>query len=276
MSITTAMVRVTPITPAVGGVVENIDMSKRLDAEAVQQLREAWLDRGVLFFRNQDITEDQLEAFVAYFGKPIMEPSSGSYGAVDPAGKPVRTGDTGRTKGVAERWLADATWLAEPPEATALRMVKIPPVGGDTLWSNVIVAYEDLIEPLRNLLDKLTALHWMMPSLTALRVKAQDDKTQYVHPVVRVHPETGRKAIYVSEGWTQSIMDIPPAQSTHLLAMLYDHIRSPQYSMRWRWTPGDVAIWDNRAVQHFAVPDYDGGRFIQRLVTAGDRPVGPA
>lgn len=276
MSITTTRISVRPITPAVGGVVEGIDMGKRLDAKAVQQLREAWLDRGVLFFQNQDITEDQLEAFVGYFGKPIIEPSSGSYGGGDSARKPVHSGDTGRSKAVAERWHADATWLAEPPEATALRMVKNPPVGGDTLWSNVTVAYEDLIPPLQALIDKLSALHWMMPSLTAMRVKAQDDKTQYVHPVVRVHPETGRKAIYVSEGWTQGIIDIPPAQSTHLLALLYDHIRSPLYSMRWRWTPGDVAIWDNRAVQHFAVPDYADGRYIQRLVTAGDRPVGPS
>ena len=275
MSLTSTVISVKPITPAVGGVVEGIDMRQRQDAQTVQQLRDAWLDRGVLFFRNQDVTIDQLEEFFAYFGKPIIEPSSGSYGGGESARRPVHSGDTASHKAVAERWHADATWLAEPPEATALRMVTLPPVGGDTLWSNVTVAYEDLIEPIRHMIDKLYAMHWMAPSLSAMKVKAHDDNTQFIHPVVRVHPDTGRKAIFVSEGWTQGIVDIPPSQSTHLLALLYDHIRSPNYQMRWRWAPGDVAIWDNRAVQHYAVPDYDSGRYIDRLVTAGDRPVGP-
>ena len=102
----------------------------------------------------------------------------------------------------------------------------------------------------------------MMPSLETMGIAAQSDDIEYVHPVVRVHPETGRKALYVSEGWTRNIVDLPPAQSNLLLALVFDHIRSPDFSMRWRWTPGDVAFWDDRAVQHFAVGDYDGGRRI--------------
>jgi alpha-ketoglutarate-dependent taurine dioxygenase len=274
IGITPAAIGIAPITPAVGAVVEGVDLRKRLDTETVRRLRETWLDRGVLFFRNQDITEQQLEAFIGYFGKPIAEPSAGSYGG-DPNRSPVQGGDTGRSKAVAERWHADATWLAEPPAATALRMVKIPPIGGDTCWSNVTLAYEHLIEPLRGMLDKLTAAHWMAPSLEAMGIRAQNDETQYIHPVVSVHPETGRKAIFVSEAWTRCIMELPSAQSVHILAMLYDHIRSPLYSMRWRWTPGDVVLWDNRAVQHFAVPDYDSGRIIQRVVIAGWPPRGP-
>ena len=125
------------------------------------------------------------------------------------------------------------------------------------------------------MLDTLTAVHWMMPSLETMGIAPQSDDVEYVHPVVRVHPETGRKALYVSEGWTRNIVDLPPAQSNLLLALVFDHIRSPDFSMRWRWTPGDVAFWDNRAVQHFAVGDYDGGRRIQRVVLAGDRPYGP-
>ena len=267
---------VTPITPAVGGVVEGVDLARPLDTETIKQLREAWLDRGVLFFRNQELSDRQLETFIGYFGKPITEPSNGSFGE-DPNRPAVHGGDTATYKHVAERWHADATWLAEPPTATALRMVQPPPSGGgDTCWSNVTVAYDDLIEPIRNMLDKLQAIHWMTPSLEAMGTKAQNDEIQFTHPMVSVHPETGRKSIFVSEGWTRCIADIPPAQSVHLLAMLYDHIRSPFYNMRWRWSAGDVALWDNRAVQHFAVPDYESGRIIQRVVTEGWSPRGPA
>jgi len=274
MTATTTSIKATPITPSIGAIVEGVDLRERLAPDTVRQLREIWLDRGVIFFRNQDITEDQLEAFVGYFGTPITEPSNASYGA-DPHAPPVHSGDSGLVKAVAMRWHADASWLEKPPAATALRMVQLPPVGGDTCWSNVTQASEELIPPLRALLDELKAVHWMAPSLAAMGVSAQDDKTEFVHPVVAVHPETGRRAIFVSEGWTQCIVGLPPVQSMHLLALVYDHIKSPVYTMRWRWSPGDVAFWDNRAVQHFAVPDYDSGRIIQRVVIAGERPRGP-
>jgi alpha-ketoglutarate-dependent taurine dioxygenase len=266
---------ITPITPAIGGVVNGIDLARPLDLETVRRLRAAWLDRGVLFFRNQDLDDRQLENFIAYFGKPITEPSNASFGE-DPNRPAVHGGDTATFKRVAERWHADATWLAQPPTATALRMVQPPPCGGgDTCWSNVTAAYEDLIEPIRDMLDRLQVVHWMAPSLEAMGVRAQSNEIEFTHPLVAVHPETGRKALYASEGWTRCIPGIPSAQSVHLLAMLYDHIRSPFYNMRWRWSTGDVALWDNRAVQHFAVPDYDKGRIIQRAVTEGWSPRGP-
>ena len=275
MATVISKIDVTNITPAVGGIVEGIDISRPLDPETVRRLRAAWLDRGVLLFRNQDLDDKQLENFIAQFGKPITEPSNASFGA-DVDRPPVHGGDTTGHKRVAERWHADATWLAEPPTATALRMVQPPPAGGgDTLWANATVAYDELIEPIRDMLDRLKAVHWMAPSLEAMGISAQDDQTQFVHPVVSVHPETGRKAIFVSEAWTRCIADVMPAQSVHLLAMLYDHMRSPFYNMRWRWAAGDVALWDNRTVQHFAVPDYDGGRIIQRVVTEGWSPRGP-
>lgn len=276
MATLTTEITVTPMTPAVGGLVEGVDLTRTLDADTVQRLHEAWLDRGVLFFRNQELDDKQLENFIGYFGKPIAEPSAGSYGG-DPDRPPVHGGDTARTKAVSERWHADATWLAEPPVATALRMVQLPPAGGgDTCWSNVTIAYDDLIEPLRNMLDTLTAAHWMAPSLAAMGMKATNDEVQYIHPVISVHPETGRKSLFVSEAWTRCIMELPPEQSSHVLAMLYSHIRSPLYNVRWRWAPGDVALWDNRSLQHFAVPDYDHGRIIQRVTTAGWAPQGPA
>jgi taurine dioxygenase len=277
MAVLSAATRITvsPITPAIGAVIEGVDMRRPLDAQTIAEVREAWLERGVVFFRDQEIDEAQLEAFVAQFGTPITEPSNAGYGA-DPKAPPVHGGDTGQvSKAVAERWHADASWLETPPMATALRMVQIPPVGGDTCWSNVVAAYEDLIPPLQAMLDQLEAEHWMIPSLEAMGMGPQNDEIRFVHPMVAVHPETGRKALYVSEGWTRRIVGLPPAQSVHLLALLYDHIKSPVFTLRWRWRPGDVALWDNRSVQHYAVPDYDRGRIIQRVVLQGHRPAGP-
>jgi alpha-ketoglutarate-dependent taurine dioxygenase len=271
---TTTAIRVTEIAPSIGAIVDGVDLRDELDATTVNQLRDIWLDRGVIFLRGQDITEEQLERYIGYFGTPITEPSNGSYGAPTDA-PPVHSGDSGMTKAVAERWHADATWLEAPPAATALRMEQVPESGGDTCWSNVTQAYEDLIPPLRALLDELKAVHWMEPSLAAMGVSAQDSNVEYTHPVVSVHPETERRAIFVSEGWTKCIEGLPPAQSMHLLALLYDHMKSPVYTIRWRWQPGDIALWDNRAVQHYAIPDYDRGRIIQRVVTAGHRPYGP-
>lgn len=274
MATITSTIEVTSVTPAVGGIVKGVDLARPLDPRTVAELRKAWLDRGVLFFRNQDLSDQQLENFIGYFGKPITEPSNGSFGE-NPDRPPVHGGDTATYKRVAERWHADASWLAQPPTATALRMVQPPPQGGDTCWSNVTVAYEDLVKPIRDMLDQLRAVHWMAPSLAAMGADAQDDKIRFTHPLIAVHPETGRKALFASEGWTQSIEAVSSAQSTHILAMLYDHIRSPLYSMRWQWAAGDVALWDNRAVQHFAVPDYERGRIIQRVVTEGWTPRGP-
>jgi taurine dioxygenase len=268
-------IKVSSITPSIGAVIEGVDLARPLEPGAIQKVREVWLARGVVFFRDQEMTEEQLEAFVAQFGKPITEPSNAAYGA-DPNAPPVHSGDTALvSKRVAERWHADATWLAEPPMATALRMVEIPSVGGDTCWANIADACEALFKPLRTMLEELTAIHWMLPSLEAMSLSAHSDDVVYTHPVVTIHPETGRKCLYVSEGWTRAIVELPPAQSVHLLALLYDHIKSPMFTMRWRWRPGDVAFWDNRTVQHFAVPDYDRGRIIQRVVLKGHHPYGP-
>lgn len=269
-------IKVTPVTPAVGGLVEGVDLARPIDGDMARRLREALFDRGVLFFRNTQFNDQQLEDFLRCFGTPIAEPSAGSYGS-DRNRKPVHGGDTSRTKGVPERWHADATWIEEPPAVTVLRMVQPPaPGGGDTLWANVGKAYEDLIQPVRDMLEQLSAVHWMYPSLAAMNMKgATDNNVEWIHPIVATHPETGRKLLYVNEAWTRAVVELPVDQSVHLLQMLYSHIRSPQYSVRWRWDAGDVAVWDNRAVQHYAVPDYDAPRIIQRAVTAGWKPQGP-
>lgn len=268
-------IRVKVLTPNLGGIVEGVDLTQALDGDTVSELRAALNDKGVLVFRGQDLREDQLERFAGYFGRVITEPSNASYGG-DPKAPVVHGGDTGTHKAVTEVWHADATWLERPPTFTALRMVQpAPNGGGDTCWTNVAAAYEGLIPPIREMLDQLQVTHWMSRSLEAMNVSAQDDKIQWTHPMISVHPETGRKAIFASEGWTRCIPGIPAAQSAHLLAMIYSHIYSPLYVARWHWADDDVVIWDNRTVQHFAVPDYESGRIIRRCVTEGWKPKGP-
>jgi taurine dioxygenase len=135
------------------------------------------------------------------------------------------------------------------------------------------------------MLDELTAVHSIVPvlqrmeGLTSASTRGEANQrthgVEHAHPVVRVHPETGRKALFVNEGWTTRIVELSKAESAHVLALLFEHVKSPDFCMRWNWAPNDLALWDNRSVQHYAVPDYDGERVMQRVVLAGDRPYGP-
>jgi taurine dioxygenase len=141
-------------------------------------------------------------------------------------------------------------------------------------------AYEALSEPTRRMLAGLTAVHSIEPTYDRMREYAQGFRIKYserhapeqVHPVVLTHPETGRKALYVSETFTTRIVELSSAESSAILKMLFRHVESPNFTMRWKWSPNDVALWDNRSVQHYAVPDYESARIMQRIVLAGDRP----
>src|SRR4051794_34733729 len=172
MMATFAAITVEPVTTTVGAVIGGVDMRRALDPKTVREIRQAFLEYGVVFFRDQQVDARELEAFLANFGTPIAEPSRAAYGG-DYTTDPVTQADMGRHKGVAERWHADATWLAEPPMATLLQMVQPPAVGGDTCWADVTAAYEALDEPLRNWLDRLTAVHWMEPSLKTMGLTAK-------------------------------------------------------------------------------------------------------
>jgi taurine dioxygenase len=164
--------------------------------------------------------------------------------------------------------------------ATALRAVQPTPYGGDTCWSSMYAAWEGLSEPMRAMLDGLTAVHSIQPTLDRmgqyspryLDNYAPRHAPEQVHPVVLTHPETGRKALYVNESFTTRIVELSAAESAALLTMLFRHIEKPDFTMRWKWTANDVAFWDNRCAQHYAVPDYSASRVMQRIVLAGVRP----
>jgi taurine dioxygenase len=268
-----------PVTSAIGAVLSGLDLRKPLLAKQISQVRSALLEHGVIFFRDQHITEQDLDVFVRQFGTPAVYDYSD---APPPAGSPrgITTGNLAPTRKSTAVWHADITWLREPPFATALRAVKVPPFGGDTCWASMYAAYDALSAPFRAMLDGLTAVHSGYPTLARdpllCRGESPTFQQENVHPVVRVHPETGRKALYVSECTTIRIVELSAAESARVLDVLFAHIRLPDFMVRWHWTSGDLALWDNRSVQHYAVPDYSDERVMQRVELAGDAPVGPS
>ena len=235
------------------------------------------LDHGVIFFQGQHITTQQHWDFDRYFGAPMSEESGGS--PQDTAAN-VMHADLAPTRHATAVWHADTTSLARPPWGTTLRAVQLPGLGGDTCWSSAQAAFEALSPRWQAMLDGLTAVHAVEPLMVRMkdfgpifreRFTAMHDPSQ-VHPVVLTHPESGRKGLFVNEAFTTRILELEPAESDAVLHMLFRHISSPDFTVRWRWQLGDISFWDNRSVQHYAVPDYEKGRVMERIVLDGVRP----
>jgi len=265
------------ITGNIGAVVNGVDLREPLSVETVEVLHQAILDYGVIFFRTQDITMDQYWRFMENFGQPWKEESTGTD---EDRPEDVQTGDLVYTRHATAVWHADTTSLAAPPIATALRAVVVPEYGGDTCWASTTAAWDDLDEPMKRMLDGLTAVHSFQDTIDRMGQYAdafyqgysQRNAMEQVHPVVLTHPETGRKALFVSECFTTRIVELDKVASKAVLGYLFQHMARPHYTMRWKWTPGDMAIWDNRSTLHFAVPDYDTSRQMQRIVIKGVKP----
>lgn len=273
--------RAYPVTTAVGAIVDPVDLGAPLDAEAFGVVRQALLDHGVVFFRRQEAASvEQLWEFLRGFGTPQKEDS---FGSDKDRPEDVKEADFSRTRRGTAAWHADSTFLEKPPKITLLRLRRGPPFGGDTCWASMVAAYEALSRPMRDMLDGLTAVHSVSHAVARLGDYGAAFASEFgklhaheqAHPVVQLHPETGRKALFVTESATTRILELEPAESRHVLDLLFAHIRSPDFSLRWRWSADDVAVWDNRSVQHYAVPDYSAERVVQRIVVAGDRPYGP-
>ena len=266
-----------PLTASIGAVIGGVDLRAPVPADTVARLREALLDRGVLFFRGQDISVQQFWAFMGCFGKPRKDETTGT---AEDGPEDVITGDIALGRQATCVWHADATYLERPPIASALRMVKPPAVGGDTCWSSVQAAWAALSEPLREMLDGLTAVHSVQPTLDRLQdfapVYAADHgprhPPEFIHPVVITHPETGRRGLFVSQCSTTRIVELESAESDAVLSLLGHHMERPEFCVRWRWSANDIAFWDNRSVQHYAVSDYESSRVVQRIVLHGESP----
>jgi taurine dioxygenase len=269
------------IAGALGAELHGVDLGGDLDETTIADVRQALLDHGVVFFRDQAFDAAQHKALARRFGPIFIHPNY--YGTqVDPEILEIRR-EPGDTQVVGEDWHADTTMMAEPPMGAILYALEVPPYGGDTLFANQYLAYETLSEGMKRLIGGLRAVHSDRmvagPNVnnagrtTRARTDADWRETVNVHPVVRTHPETKRKLLYVNYSYTVGFEGMTEEESRPLLDYLLEHGHRPEFTCRFRWTPGAVAFWDNRCVKHLAV--HDAGPFrrhMRRVQICGDRP----
>lgn len=284
---------VRPTAGYIGAEIHGVDLREPLDPAVVAEIRSVLLQWKVVFFRDQDITQAQHLAFATQFGTPT--PAHPTLPAMFPEFPQIllldnqqMAGAAGAKKGgggtsIESRWHTDVTFVPNPPMGSILRGVVVPPYGGDTQWVNLAVAYERLSAPIQAMLDGLHAVHHNQLPVKrgelppALVKQFLGSGIRAVHPVVRVHPETGEKSLFVNPNFTSHIVELSRQESGHLLAMLYEHMTDAEFSTRFRWQPGSIAFWDNRATAHLVPTDIPPGvhRSMQRITLAGDLPVGP-
>ncbi|HXF66863.1 MAG TPA: TauD/TfdA family dioxygenase [Burkholderiales bacterium] len=271
-------IEVRPIAGALGAEIEGVDAARALAPEVVAELRSAFLDYLVIFLRGQKLAPEQLLAFARRFGEPMEYPQLKGLPEC-PLVTPVIKLEHERVNfgGV---WHSDTSYLERPPMASLLYAVQIPPYGGDTLFANQYAAYESLSEGLKRALAGLIGVN---TSAKAEVSRTREDRLREAgaqlkvlvgeHPVVRTHPETGRKALYVNAGHTARFKGWTEQESAPLLEYLFRHQVSAEFTCRFRWAPGSLAFWDNRCTLHYPVNDYHGFRRIMHRVTlAGDKP----
>jgi alpha-ketoglutarate-dependent taurine dioxygenase len=273
-------IRIDPIAGALGAEVDGVDLGRPLGGETVTLLRRALLDHLVLFFRDQDLTPETLLAAARQFGTPIEYPFvRGIEGYPEVIEVAKLENERVNFGGV---WHSDTTYLDAPPMGTLLLAKEVPPVGGDTIFANMYLACETLSDGMRAMLERLTGIS---NSAKADASRTREDRIRSApkdggnrvleaeHPVLRTHPETGRKALYVNVAHTVRFGGMTEAESAPLLRYLFEHQTRPEFTCQFRWRPGSLAFWDNRAAQHNAINDYPGHRRIMHRVTlAGDRP----
>lgn len=280
--ITDVELEITLVGGRIGAEIRGVRLGGDLDGATIAAIRRALVTHKVIFFRNQTHLDDEShEAFAGRLGKPLAHPTV-----------PVAEGSkfllelNSKEGEAASAWHTDITFLPAFPEASILRGIIIPPAGGDTTWANGATAYEGLPEPLKALADNLRAVHTNAYDYAASRPEASNDQirrhrevfasTVYEteHPVVHIHPETGERVLLLGN-FVKSFVGINRDDFAKLFSLLQDHITKPENTVRWRWQPGDVAIWDNRATQHRAIADFGKQRrLLRRATIAGEVPVG--
>jgi taurine dioxygenase len=271
--------RVDRLAGAIGAVVSGVDLAS-IDDATVAELRSLWLEHLVLFFRGQELDDDAFLAFARRIGEPVEYPFVKGFDThpeiIEVAKLPDETVNFG---GI---WHSDTVYLEQPPMATMLLARELPPYGGDTMYANMYAAYEALSPAMREMLDGLRATNSSaMADVSKTREDrirdrgAADDEQEFVatHPVVRTHPETGRKALYVNPAHTASFVGMTVEESSPLLEFLFRHSTRPEFTCRFRWQVGSLALWDNRCAMHNPINDYHGfTRRMHRITLAGDVP----
>jgi taurine dioxygenase len=274
-------ITVTPVAGALGAEIGNVDLAADLADDVIAEIRRAWLDHLVVFFRNQDLDNDRFLTFAKRIGEPIEYPFVRGFDdhpeIIAVKKLPHETINFG---GI---WHTDTTYLAQPPMGTMLIAREIPPAGGDTLFANQYAAYEALSPAMR---EMLAPLRGVSSSALADVSKTREDRRrdagdteaamvyEAIHPAVRTHPETARKGLYVNIAHTARFDGMTDNESRPLLQFLFHHQVKPEFTCRFRWEVGSLALWDNRCAQHNPVNDYHGHqRVMHRITLQGDTPV---
>lgn len=276
------MLNATKLTSKIGAVIDGVRLGGDLSPETIAEIRAALLEHKVIFFRGQDHLDDaQQQAFGELMGDLVGHHSMKRADA--PKITPIDS-----EYGKANRWHTDVTFMPDYPSASVLRAVTLPAYGGSTLWASTVAAYEALPAPLKALAENLRAVHSnrfdYLKDVTVDTTHLTDEQKGYQaefqkpdfrteHPVVRVHPETGERALVAGQ-FVRGFVGLDSCESAALLELLQRRITMTENTVRWNWQPGDVAMWDNRATQHRAVDDYDGQhRLMHRVTLTGDVPV---
>jgi taurine dioxygenase len=273
------MLKINPMAGALGAEIVGLDLSQDLSPENVSRVRELLNEYEVIFFRDQDISPARQKALALCFGPLQTHPA---YETV--AGFPEVTilESTAEKPTKIERWHSDMTFRQHPPMGTVLRYVIIPARGGDTLWASMTAAYNNLSAPMQAFLEGLTAIHDFAhgfreslaePGGRERLAEAVAANPPVRHPVIRTHPETGRKVIFVNSLFTTHIEGLRREESDAVLQFLFQHVTTPEYTCRFKWEPHSIAIWDNRSTQHKPINDYfPAHRRLQRITIDGDKP----
>ncbi|MES2207836.1 MAG: taurine dioxygenase [Pseudomonadota bacterium] len=276
-----ATLHVQPLGPAIGALVSGIDLTRAIEDELRDSLLQALLEHHVLFFEKQPISPQQQRDLAKRFGDLHIHPI---YPQVSDVPEIIILDTDHDNPPDNDNWHTDVTFIETPPMGAILSARHLPPLGGDTLWASGIAAYEALSEPFRKFIEPLTAEHDFLKSFPAWRFArtpeervrweaARDKNPPLVHPVVRTHPVSGRKGLFVNEGFTTRIIELSPKESEAILSHLLVHVTKPEFTVRWRWKQYDLAFWDNRLTQHYATADYlPHRRIMHRATILGDRP----
>jgi len=263
-----------PLSPTIGAELHGVDLREELSEQTIADIRGALLRWKVVFFRDQHITTAQHIAFARRFGELEIHPATPK-SSPHPEVLSITHGPESR--GRENNWHSDVTWRVAPSLGSVLRAVEVPPVGGDTLFCDMELAYESLSPAMQQWACTLTATHDIARVFAKrLGKTAEELHEKYPpqqHPVVRTHPETGRRSLYVNTGFTTHIDGLSPQESHLLLGHLYAQAAVPERQCRFRWAADSIAFWDNRSCQHYAASDYfPSVRTMERVTVAGDKP----
>ncbi len=270
-------IAVDPVTPRIGATISGVDLSKPLSNQQFSEIHDALMQHQVIFFRDQNMNLDQHKEFGRHFGELHIHPASPG-----PEGHPevlIIHADENSKRIAGERWHSDVSCDAEPPMGSILHLQTVPPTGGDTLFASMYAAYDALSDRMRTYLEDLTATHSGEQVYRGRYAdKGVNDAGKVyptnIHPIVRAHPVTGRKALFVNPTFTVKINEVSRDESDGVLRFLYDFSAKPDFQCRFRWQEKSVAFWDNRCVQHIAMWDYyPQVRSGYRITIKGDRPV---